>query len=253
MESRENRTISKQRKKQLEELIDSLVIHSESAPKYIKSKSQLKNLELIDEALTHTSARKRINHERLEFLGDAVLRLAASEFIDRNFPQMNVGERSALRAHLVSDRWLAEVGKKIKISDKLLIGPKALGDISARETLEAEATEALIGALYEYWQSLNQIHQWLNPYWHETSKAVLADPHRRNYKSALQEWSQGRGLKRPNYEITELSKKHGDPQRFFCKVRIKDDYLGEGWGGSRRDAEQKAAKKALLKIQSSKN
>jgi ribonuclease-3 len=56
----------------------------------------------LDEALTHTSAGLVIHHERLEFLGDAVLRLAASEFLERHYPQLSVGQSSALRAQLVT-------------------------------------------------------------------------------------------------------------------------------------------------------
>ncbi len=78
---------------------------------------------------------------------------------------MAVGERSALRAQLVSDRWLTTVGQRIGIDDVLIIGPKATGDAQAQATLQAEATEALIGAIYEGWGSLAPIHQWLTPYW----------------------------------------------------------------------------------------
>ncbi len=204
-----------------------------------------KSLEILNEALTHTSATLLVNHERLEFLGDAVLRLAASEYIDRKFPHMNVGERSTLRAQLVSDRWLTLVGKKINIYEVVIIGTKASSDISARTTIEAETTEALIGALYECLKNLEPIHIWLTPHWDLESKRVLSDPHRQNYKSALQEWSQARGLRLPKYEIFENTKKHGDPNRFFCKVQLEGEKKGEGYGGSRREAEKEAAKNAL--------
>ena len=164
------------------------------------------NLEAINEALTHTSAQLEYNHERLEFLGDAVLRLAASEFIDQKFPNMNVGERSALRSQLVSDKWLTKVGKEIGIQNVIDIGPKTLGDDAAKATIQAEATEALIGALYESSRELEAIHNWLLPFWVKETKAVLADPHKNNYKSALQEWSQGQGFTLPNYTTQEKSK-----------------------------------------------
>ena len=64
-------------------------------------------LRIINEALTHSSMSKKINHEKLEFLGDAVLRLSASEFIENNFQRLSVGERSELRAQIVSDDWLS--------------------------------------------------------------------------------------------------------------------------------------------------
>ena len=79
----------------------------------------------LDEALTHTSAGLARNHERLEFLGDAVLRLAASEFLAEQQPNLSVGQQSALRAQLVSDRWLAELGERCGIEALLRIGPVA--------------------------------------------------------------------------------------------------------------------------------
>ena len=152
MTSRTSHTISNERIQQLQILIKRLkIVDFEST---FKNENHLNNLAILNEALTHTSAKAGINHERLEFLGDAVLRLAASEFIDNKFPDMKVGERSALRSHLVSDNWLTKVGRSIKIEKVLIVGQKATGDKSALTTLKAEATEALIGALYECYQEL---------------------------------------------------------------------------------------------------
>ena len=204
-----------------------------------------RSLALLDEALTHTSTGLNPHHERLEFLGDAVLRLAASEYIERDHGQLPVGERSALRAQLVSDRWLAAVGEAVGIEAVQRIGAKARGDAAGQATLRAEATEALIGAIYQGWGSLEPVHRWLTPHWQRTSAAVLADPHKGNAKSALQEWSQARKLGLPSYSSSETSQRHGDPRRFQCQVSLKGEPLAEGWGGSRREAEQKAAQAAL--------
>jgi len=205
-------------------------------------------MNILNEALTHTSTNLSVNHERLEFHGDAVLRLAASEYIQIHFPKLKVGDRSALRAQLVSDEWLAKVGYKIRIKEAMLIAPKALKDAAAAETICAEGTEALIGALYECLDSIQSIQDWLEPYWELESKEILADPHKQNAKSALQEWSQGKGLNQPIYEIKEMSKQHGDLKRFYCKVRIQKDLMGEGWGSSRKKAEKESAKEALRNL-----
>ena len=213
------------------------------------SPDEPRTLALVDEALTHTSAGLAIDHERLEFLGDAVLRLAASEFIEQHYSQLPVGERSALRAQLVSDRWLAQLGEQIGIDSVLLIGAKARGDAAGQATLRAEASEALIGALYQSWNTLKPVHTWLTPHWQRTSAAVLADPHKGNAKSALQEWSQARKLGLPSYRSAETSQRHGDPRRFHCQVDLKGQPTAEGWGGSRREAEQKAAQAALQRLE----
>ena len=206
-------------------------------------------LNLVNEALTHTSTGNQINHERLEFLGDAVLRLAASEYIEQHHAQLPVGERSALRAQLVSDRWLAALGAEINIGAVQAIGANAKGDEAGRATLQAEATEALIGALYQGWGSLAPVHQWLEPHWQRTSTAVLSTPHRFHGKTALQEWSQGQGLGLPHYATKECSRQHGDPERFLCQVSIQDRHLAQAKGRSRKEAEQNAAAAALQALE----
>ena len=209
---------------------------------------KMKNILYINESLTHSSANSEINYENLEFLGDAVLRLIASDYIKNKYPYMQVGERSELRSHLVSDQWLEQVGKKINIKSVLVIGQKALRDQSAKGTIQAEATEASIGALYESITILDPIKNWLIPFWEDKSIEVLADPHRKNYKSALQEWTQSKGLAIPLYKTTEINKAHNNPKRFFCTVCIKNLSIAEGWGKSMKEAEKDAANQALKSL-----
>lgn len=226
-----------------------------AAPAGPQSDTCRRRLELADEALSHTSAGLPRNHERLEFLGDAVLRLAAAAFLQREQPQLSVGQCSSLRAQLVSDRWLAELAERLELEAVLHIGAVAAGDRAGRATVRAECCEALVGAIYEGWGGseggLRAVHRWLDPHWRQGSAALLADPLRHNWKSALQEWSQGQRLGLPAYRCTERSRVHADPRRFQCGLRLEGALAGgrtleaEGWGGSRREAEQQAARAAL--------
>ncbi|MFN5221753.1 MAG: ribonuclease III [Cyanobacteriota bacterium] len=207
----------------------------------------------INEALSHTSAALPRNHERLEFLGDAVLRLAAAELLQQSHPSLSVGQASALRAQLVSDRWLAELAETIDLDTVLLLGPAAAADRAGRATVLAESCEALVGGLYEAWggggPGLAVVKRWLSPHWQRTIAELQADPERHNWKSALQEWSQARKLGQPCYRSEERSQAHGDPRRFLCRVDIGDRIaLAEGYGGSRRQAEQEAARQALAVV-----
>ena len=208
----------------------------------------------IEEALSHSSAGLGRNHEQLEFLGDAVLRLAASEFLARRYQKLGVGKRSSLRAQLVSDRWLSELGERIGLEPLLHLGAAAAGDRAGRATVLAETCEALIGAIYVAWGGpqggLEPVERWLAPHWQQSCQELLADPHRHNWKSALQEWSQAQGRGLPRYEGEERSRSHGDPRRFHCRVHLGEQTLGAGWGGSRRDAEQEAARMALESLPS---
>ena len=204
--------------------------------------------DILQESLTHTSSGINPHHEKLEFLGDAVLRLAASEFIDLFYSHLSVGERSNLRGHLVSDRWLSELGGNFRIERWWRIGQKAESDVAAQATIKAELSEALIGAIYRI-GGLESVHQWLTPYWQASAEQLLADPHRWNNKSALQEWSQGQGLGLPTYTSEERNRIHGDPHRFRCTVTLPNDLHAEGWGGSRRAAESQAAAALLTLIE----
>jgi len=235
--------ISTQRLEEIINFINGLNLDKKYKKEFTIKK--IKNISYINESLTHSSADSEINYENLEFLGDAVLRLIASDFIKNKYPYMQVGERSELRSHLVSDQWLKEVGEKIKIKSVLVIGKKALRDKSANSTIQAEATEALIGALYESLKILDPIKNWLIPFWDKKSEEVLADPHKKNYKSALQELTQSEGLSIPVYKTIEIDKEHDNPKRFFCTVYIKDRSIAEGWGKSIKQAEKDSASKAL--------
>ena len=207
------------------------------------------DLRPLHEALTHTSAGLAWNHERLEFLGDAVLRLACADFLEERLPHLAMGQRSALRAQLVSDRWLADHAASLDLDALILQGPQASGDLAGRRTVRAECCEALVGALYEAsGGSLLPVRSWLDAPWWSDSAAMLADPSLHNWKSALQEWSQRQDGRLPTYCTEERERTHGSQRRFHSAVTVAGEALGEGWGPSRRLAEQAAARSALQRL-----
>ena len=241
-----------QRLRQLADLLRRLNLDPTQGPG-----ANARTLAPVDEALSHTSAGLVRNHERLEFLGDAVLRLAAAEFLQRLEPRLSVGACSALRAQIVSDRWLTTLARRCELEPALRLGPLASGDQAGRATVLAECCEALVGGIYEAWGGahggLDAVLHWLTPHWQQAVADLQADPHRHNWKSALQEWSQGLGLGLPLYSCEEQNPRHGDPRRFQAQVQVNrgaaEPLSGEGWGGSRRDAEQQAARQALDHLQ----
>ena len=195
----------------------------------------------FNEALTHSSKNNIVNYEKLEFFGDAVLRLAASNFIDKKYDFLSVGKRSALRSHIVSDEWLVKLGEKINIENAILRGPKSHGDEKSRDTIIGESTEALIGSIYKCFNSIQEVNIWLDDYWEQDSEEFLKAPHKFNAKSALQEWCQKKGLELPVYKITEVSKKHGDPKKFLCEIYIEGCKESCSFGQSHKRAEKDAA------------
>ena len=236
--------------KRVEDIVNflkSLKIHSIRFNEILET-NNLEKLRIINEALTHSSMSKDINHEKLEFFGDAVLRLSASEFIENNFQRLSVGERSELRAQIVSDEWLAKFGKKINLERIIIIGPKAMGDSFSKDTIIAEITEALIGAFYKCFSSVKEINLWLDKYWLKDSKLILDSPYKFNAKTKLQEWCQRRSINLPNYKIIETSRTHGDKKRFYCEVYIEDKLFATSYGPSHKKAEKSAASKAIESI-----
>ena len=233
--------VSGERINQLITFLNSLKIQSQRFSETINTKD-ISVIHIFNQALTHSSDNKILNYEKLEFFGDAVLRLAASNFIEKKYPQMNVGESSELRAQIVSDEWLSKFGKKIGIDSVIIKGPKALGDENSQNTIIGEATEALIGALYKCFNSIQEVNLWLDDIWEEDAEILLKAPYKFKAKTVLQEWCQSKGFDLPVYKIIEVSKKNGDPKRFFCDIFINGSKESCGFGKSHKQAEKNAAR-----------
>jgi len=240
-------TINGKRINQIITFLKSLKIRSNRFSEIIKSKN-ISVIQDFNQALIHSSDDKIINYEKLEFFGDAVLRLAASNFIEKKFPQLSVGERSELRAQIVSDEWLTNLGKKIDIEKLIIKGPKALGDENSKNTIIGEATEALIGALYKCFNSIQEVNLWLDDIWEEDAEILLKAPYKFKAKSVLQEWCQSKGFDLPVYKIIEISKKNGDPKRFACDIFIEGLKESSAFGKSHKQAETNAAKVLIEKF-----
>jgi len=232
--------INETRINQIITFLNSLKIKSKRFSDIIK-KQNASVIKDFNQALTHSSDDKIINYEKLEFFGDAVLRLAASNFIEKKYPKMSVGERSELRAQIVSDEWLTKLGKKIHIEKLIIKGSKALGDENSKNTIIGEATEALICAIYKCFNSIQEVNLWLDDIWEEDSEIFLKAPYKFKSKSFLQEWCQSKGLDLPDYKITEVSKKNGDPRRFSCDIFIEGLKESSAFGKSHKQAETNAA------------
>ena len=202
------------------------------------------DIALYEAALTHRSASGR-NNERLEFLGDAVLNLLAAELLYRRFPSSSEGDLSRLRANLVSEGPLAQVAQSLALGDELRLGS---GELKSggfrRESILADALEALIGAVYldrglEPARSL--VERLVGP----LVEALPAPDELKDPKTRLQERLQGRGLALPAYTVERVV---GEPHAQHFTVRCEVAALGlaaTGEGPSRRRAEQDAAQRLL--------
>ena len=202
---------------------------------------------LLDIALTHPTMGAP-NYEQLEFIGDAVVRLAASEFLWEAYPDKSVGDFSAIRKVLVSDRILAQLADSYGFDRYLTLAASAIGDPSGRVSRLADAFEAVLGALYLTTNNLTLVRPWLDPHFHKLAREILEDPARQNYKDALQEWTQAQYKALPEYRVREDPLKLDRFQRFIAEVWFRDRHLGTGTGQSKKAAEQAAAKVAFSKV-----
>ena len=177
-----------------------------------------------------------------------MLRLSASDFIDRTYSNLSVGKRSALRSQIVSDEWLTNLGKEIVIENVIIKSSKASNDKNSKDTIIAEITEALIGAIYKCFNSIQEVNLWLDSFWEIDAELFLKAPYKFNAKSALQEWCQNQGFDLPIYKINEVSKTHGDPKRFSCSIYINGSKEASCFGQSHKKAEKNAASILVEKI-----
>lgn len=199
---------------------------------------------LYEAALTHRSASGR-NNERLEFLGDAVLNLVAAEMLYRRFPDSSEGDLSRLRASLVSEGPLAQAAQSLSLGDELRLGS---GELKSggfrRESILADALEALIGAVYLD-RGLDAARALVERLAEPLVAALPAAEELKDPKTRLQERLQGRGLALPSYTVERVS---GEAHAQHFAVRCEVAALGiatDGEGSSRRRAEQDAAQRLL--------
>ncbi|NLJ76691.1 MAG: ribonuclease III [Peptococcaceae bacterium] len=206
---------------------------------------------LLHQALTHSSYTYESkqngfeNNQRLEFLGDAVLDLAVSDHLFRSYPHLDEGNLTKMRAALVCEPSLARVAKTLGVGLCLLMG-KGEERTGGRErpSILADVFEALLGAVYLD-QGLkvagNLALRLLEP----VIEDVLEGRLDRDYKTELQEIVQQRGSEQVQYKI--LREEGPDHEKVFTAgVLYKGKLVGTGRGRSKKDAEQQAAKFALV-------
>jgi len=211
---------------------------------------ELSTSSLLHQALSHRSWCAEQgglpSNERLEFLGDAVLGLVVAEYCYRRFPEMPEGELAKVRAAVVNARVLAEVARQLAIGDALLLGKgeEASGG-RTKPSILADALEAVIGALYleAGWTPAEEmICGFLGP----RIERAAAEPDDFDQKGLLQELTvrQGEGI--PRYVVVGTGPDHD--RQFEAAVYVNGVQRGAGVGGTKKDAEQEAARRALMEL-----
>ncbi|NPV73274.1 MAG: ribonuclease III [Pelotomaculum sp.] len=207
---------------------------------------------LLTRALTHSSFTYENrqngleNNQRLEFLGDAVLELAVSDYLYRSKPEMDEGDLTKLRASVVCEPSLARVARELELGTCLYMGKgEERSGGRDRPSILADAFEALLGAVYLD-QGLEKAAGLAIKYLAPLIGDVLEGRLERDYKTELQELVQQRGGEQVRYVI--LKEEGPDHHKSFTAgVLYRGVLVGQGTGRSKKEAEQQAAKKALMK------
>lgn len=200
---------------------------------------------LLQEALTHPSLGRGVNNQRLEFLGDAVLGAVVARLLFEMFPKENEGELARRHAALVCGDTLAKVAEQVGLGAAMqMAGSEAATGGRSNPTNLEDACEALIGALFMD-GGYAAAEGFIVPRWRELAKAVAAPP--KDAKTALQEWSQGRGLPVPSYTVVESSGPAHAPV-FTIEAKVEGQEPVRATAASKKQAEQAAAKMILERV-----
>ena len=206
---------------------------------------RFKNKNLLKRALSHrSSVENEPSNERLEHLGDSVLGLIVSEFLFNEFPGMNEGDLTKLKASLVNEAALWRVAGKFRLGDFVLLSKEEEKSGGRNKpSIVADAAEALLGAIYLD-GNLEKVRQFIRKFMLDDFEDLANDKSTYNYKGELLEMMQGKGTGIPRYEIIE--EQGPDHMKVFdIAVTVDGIRYGEGSGSTKKEAEQKAAKMAL--------
>ncbi|MFL2804784.1 MAG: ribonuclease III [Gammaproteobacteria bacterium] len=200
-----------------------------------------KNKIYLSTALTHSSKSKN-NNERLEYLGDAVINLAISDYLIKNFTDLDEGFLSILRSNLVSRATLSKVASQLGLESYLKIGKSLLNQENKKISIYGNAFEAIIGGIYldkDFSQAASVVINLLEKEIESLKKNKTKDK-----KTLLQEELQQRKVDLPVYK---LNYENEESFNVICEVR-ELDLLSEGQGKNKKEAEQNAAANLLKKL-----
>ncbi len=216
----------------------------------VKFKSQ----EVLKEALTHRSYLNEHpswplpNNERLEYLGDAVLELAVTEYLFDRYPDFQEGRMTTLRAALVNREMLAGVAKEIDLQKFVLMSKgEAKDSKKAKDIILSNAFEALMGAVYldcGYGAARDITAQFVLPH----LDGILEKGSDRDPKSVLQEIIQEKMKVTPAYDVIRESGPDHE-KKFEVGVYFGGRLFAQGTGSSKQEAENRAARNALVKLE----
>lgn len=211
---------------------------------------EFKNIKNLEQAFVHRSfinenVKSGLEHnERLEFLGDAVLELSVTDFLFRKYKGKSEGELTAHRAALVNAVTLSEIAIELGMNEYLFLSKGESKDTGrARQSILADAFEAVIGAIYLE-HGYKEADEFIQKYLLSKTQEVVKRGLLKDAKSKVQEKSQEIYGLTPKYKVLkEVGPDHD--KKFIVGIFFGPEKVGEGEGKSKQEAETSAAQKAL--------
>ncbi len=200
--------------------------------------------QLLTQALTHKSCKKPYNNERLEYLGDAVLDLVVGEYLYMKFPTANEGNLSKIRASLVNEKGFMRLAEELHLGEHIMISSaEENNDGRKKPSILSNAFEALMGAVYLEC-GLAKVR--------DISIALIEKSYPKidlitlfsDFKTSLQEFTQAKFAVTPEYVLVDATGPD-HKKEFTVEVQINKQAYARAVGGSKKEAEQEAAKKTL--------
>lgn len=206
---------------------------------------QFKDLSLLTAALTHASgAQHRLaSNERLEFLGDSILGVIVCERLFRHYPQYLEGDLTRIKSVVVSRQTCAKISGELGLERFLILGKGMSVHRTVPSSLLADVFESLVAAIYldgGMKGARRFVETHIDPQIEEVASGESGD----NYKSELQHYAQRELGCTPTYVMVD-QKGPDHNKSFKIAAQVGQDTFAPAWGRSKKEAEQKAAKKAI--------
>ncbi|MDX2200879.1 MAG: ribonuclease III [Phycisphaerae bacterium] len=209
---------------------------------------QFKNLRLLQAALKHSSSadHRRDSNERMEFLGDQVMGIAICNYLYQELPEAQEGELTKIKSAVVSRASCARVGRRLALGDALSVGQGMYGHPELPASIIAGTFEAVVAAVFidgGYDIATSFVLRVMA----EELREAIESQHHSNFKSQLQQHAQREFNLTPRYEL--LDEKGPDHAKCFeVAVSLGDRRFSGAWGPNKKEAEQKAARRALQEM-----
>ncbi len=222
-------------------------------PELIESAEQLIGCEfndkdLLSQALTHASLVDSRFHsnERLEFLGDSVLSLVVCDYLFQNYDDLMEGEMTKIKSSVVSRRVCADIAREMGFTDLLRLGKGMSNHAELPGSVLAAVYESIVGAIYLD-QGFEAVQEFILDGLKKRIRKAARSGHQSNFKSVLQQIAQQELNTVPQYKV--LDEKGPDHSKCFeVSVALGAKRFESCWGSSKKQAEQKAALKALMAL-----